>query len=86
MKNEVIGKYRVLRLIGKGGMASVYEAEHELLRNLVLEARAGFARIDTVGQIETSADEYNLMVGATWKLDRNFRVFARADRRLAELL
>lgn len=56
------------------------EAEHELLRNLVLEARAGFARIDTVGQIETSADEYNLMVGATWKLDRNIRIFARADR------
>ncbi len=56
------------------------EAEHELLRNLVLEARAGFARIDTVGQVDESAEEYNLMVGATWKLDRNFRVFARADR------
>ncbi|WP_157696589.1 outer membrane beta-barrel protein [Porphyrobacter sp. CACIAM 03H1] len=56
------------------------EVEHELLRNLVLEGRAGFARIETIGQVETSADEYNLMVGATWKLDRNFRVFARADR------
>lgn len=56
------------------------EAEHELLRNLILEARAGFSRIDTVAQIDTSADEYNLMVGAEWKLDRNLRVFARADR------
>lgn len=54
--------------------------EHELLRNLILEGRAGFSRIDTVGQIETGADEYNLMAGATWKLDRNFRVFVRADR------
>ncbi len=56
------------------------EAEHELLRNLVLEARAGFARIETIGQIDTSADEYTLSAGATWKLDRNFRVFVRADR------
>jgi hypothetical protein len=56
------------------------EAEHELLRNLVLDARASFARIDTIGQIDTSAEEYNLSLGATWKLDRNLRVFARADR------
>jgi hypothetical protein len=56
------------------------EAEHELLRNLVLDARASFARIETIGQVETSADEYNLSVGATWKLDRNFRVFGRIDR------
>lgn len=56
------------------------EAEHELLRNLILEAEAGFARIETIGQIAESADEYSLMLGATWKLDRNFRVFARADR------
>jgi hypothetical protein len=56
------------------------DAEHELLRNVVLEAQAGFARIDTIGQIETNAQEYNLSVGATWKLDRNLRVFARADR------
>lgn len=56
------------------------EAEHELLRNLILEARAGLARIETIGQIETAAQEYNVMVGATLKLDRNIRVFARADR------
>ncbi len=56
------------------------EAEHELLRNLVLDARAGFSRIDTIGQIDTSADEYNIMAGATWKLNRNLRLFARADR------
>lgn len=54
--------------------------EHELLRNLVLEGQAGFARIDTIGQIEESAEEYNLMAEATWRLDRNFRLFARADR------
>lgn len=56
------------------------EAEHELLRNVLLEGRAGIARIDTIGQIETSADEYNVMLGATWKLNRNLRLFARADR------
>ena len=54
--------------------------EHELLRNLILEGQAGFAQIDTIGQIDVSAQEYNLMVEATWRLDRNFRVFARADR------
>ena len=31
MINTVIGKYKILRLIGEGGMASVYEAEHEML-------------------------------------------------------
>jgi serine/threonine protein kinase len=29
--NKIIGKYKILRLIGEGGMASVYEAEHEVL-------------------------------------------------------
>ena len=56
------------------------EAEHELLRNLILEARGSFARIETIGQIQTAAQEYNVMVGATYKLDRNIRLFARADR------
>lgn len=56
------------------------EAEHELLRNLILEARGSFARIETIGQINVDAQEYNLMAGATYKLDRNIRVFARADR------
>jgi hypothetical protein len=56
------------------------EAEHELLRNLILEGRIGAAKIDTIGQIDTSAEEYTLMAGAMWKLDRNFRVFVRADR------
>jgi serine/threonine protein kinase len=31
MINSIIGKYKISRLIGEGGMASVYEAEHELL-------------------------------------------------------
>jgi serine/threonine protein kinase len=31
MEGSLIGKYKILRLIGEGGMASVYEAEHEML-------------------------------------------------------
>ena len=31
MIGEVIGKYKLIRLIGEGGMAKVYEGEHELL-------------------------------------------------------
>jgi hypothetical protein len=53
---------------------------HELLRNVTLEGQAGYARIDTIGQINVTGQEYNLMAEATWRLDRNFRVFARADR------
>jgi serine/threonine protein kinase len=33
--NKTIGKYKVLRLIGEGGMATVYEAEHEILATRV---------------------------------------------------
>lgn len=32
MINSTIAQYKVLRLIGEGGMASVYEAEHEILK------------------------------------------------------
>jgi len=31
MINSSVGKYKIIRLIGEGGMASVYEAEHEML-------------------------------------------------------
>ena len=31
MIGQVIGNYKIIRLIGEGGMASVYEAEHEML-------------------------------------------------------
>lgn len=54
--------------------------EHELLRNLEIEGQASFARIDTVGLVEESGNEYNLMLEGTWKVDRNIRLFARADR------
>jgi serine/threonine protein kinase len=35
MINSNIGKYKIIRLIGEGGMASVYEAEHEMLGAMV---------------------------------------------------
>jgi hypothetical protein len=31
MINTTIGKYKIIRLIGEGGMAAVYEAENEIL-------------------------------------------------------
>ena len=31
MEGNIVGKYKIIRLIGEGGMASVYEAEHEML-------------------------------------------------------
>jgi serine/threonine-protein kinase len=33
--NSIIGKYRLTRVIGKGGMASVYEGVHEKMGNKV---------------------------------------------------
>lgn len=35
MINTTIGKYKITRLIGEGGMASVYQAEHEMLGSKV---------------------------------------------------
>jgi len=35
MINSNIVKYKIIRLIGEGGMASVYEAEHEMLGTMV---------------------------------------------------
>lgn len=31
MEGNIVGKYKLIRIIGEGGMASVYEAEHEIL-------------------------------------------------------
>ena len=31
MISSTIGKYKITRLIGEGGMSSVYEAQHEML-------------------------------------------------------
>ncbi|NBV92468.1 MAG: hypothetical protein EBR91_09900 [Flavobacteriia bacterium] len=31
MEGNIVGKYKLIRIIGEGGMASVYEAEHKIL-------------------------------------------------------
>ncbi|MFB0613909.1 outer membrane beta-barrel protein [Aurantiacibacter poecillastricola] len=54
--------------------------EHELLRNLVVIGRARVARIDTVGLIDDNASEYQLDASATYLVNRNLRVYARAER------
>lgn len=41
MENETIGGYRVLRLLGKGGMGEVYEVVDDLGRQLALKVFAG---------------------------------------------
>jgi len=35
MINTTIGKYKITRKVGEGGMASVFEAEHETLGTTV---------------------------------------------------
>lgn len=49
--------------------------EHELLRNLVVEAQARAAQVKTMGEIHAKADEIDLRLGATYLVDRRWRIF-----------
>ncbi|HKT85561.1 MAG TPA: outer membrane beta-barrel protein [Novosphingobium sp.] len=49
--------------------------EHELLRNLVLEADARAAQVKAVGEIHAKADEIDLRFGATYLVNRRWRIF-----------
>ncbi|MFW5634466.1 MAG: outer membrane beta-barrel protein [Erythrobacter sp.] len=55
-------------------------AEHELLRNLILDGELRLARIDSVGQFEEQADEYRVRAGVTYLANRRLRLFARFSR------
>src|ERR1700739_4018489 len=54
---QTIGEYRVLRLIGEGGMGVVYEAEQRSPRRVVAlkVIRPGFARSELLRRFELEA-------------------------------
>lgn len=54
--------------------------EHELLRNLILDGQLRLARIDSVGQFDERAEEYQVRAGVTWLVNRRLRVFGRVSR------
>lgn len=49
--------------------------EHELLRSLVLEASVRAAQVKTVGEFRAKADEIDLRLGATYLVNRRWRIF-----------
>jgi serine/threonine-protein kinase len=69
MINTTIGKYKITKLIGEGGMASVYEAEHEMLGtkvaikilNPILSANAQIKeRFRNEAKLMASLDQANI--------------------------
>ena len=69
MINTTIGKYKIIKLIGEGGMASVYEAEHEMLGtkvaikilNPILSANAQIKeRFRNEAKLMASLDQANI--------------------------
>lgn len=54
--------------------------EHELLRNLIVEAQARAAQVRTVGEIHAKANEIDLRLGATYLVNRRWRIFGSLRR------
>ncbi|MFM7137793.1 MAG: protein kinase domain-containing protein, partial [Planctomycetota bacterium] len=51
-KGFMLGKYKLLRLLGAGGMSSVYLAEHTTLRNKVAIKVLPVKRVDQTSYLE----------------------------------
>lgn len=54
--------------------------DHELRRNILLFGSVRAARLETVGVFDEQATEYELVASGTYLLNRNLRLFVRADR------
>ena len=75
------------RQVQEGGSASIsgnlrsqveLKVEHELLRNLILEAEGHYASFEAIGAVDAEATEYAVELGAEYLVNRRLRLLARA--------
>ena len=62
-KGFILGKYRLLRLLGAGGMSQVYLAEHMTLKNKVAIKVLPLKRVDTTSYLERFKREAKASAG-----------------------